>query len=235
MHTLCHRCGGDLPSGEGITPFCPHCGSPQLFLSEDFFAEQTAAANADTTGALPPPLPRQVDWQAALRCATLVAAIASVLCILALRVPGFSLISTLWILTASTSTLALYHRRRPLAWMDAAVGARIGLTAGLAVIVLIGASLAITGIVARFGLHAMTGFDADLAQVLAQAKIAASQATVSSPADTQSQVLRLYDLPEFQTGLILSSIAISSILLLVFSAFGGAVNGLLRTRRRARL
>ena len=107
MQKTCHRCGGDLPSGDGIRPFCPHCGSPQLYLSEDFFADQASAVNADTTGALPPPLPRQVDWQAALRCSAIVAAIAAVLTILSLRIPGFSLLSTVWILTASTSTLAL--------------------------------------------------------------------------------------------------------------------------------
>ncbi len=235
MQKVCHRCGGDLSPGAGPEPFCPHCGAPQLYLSEDYFADQPAPAPADTTGALPPPLPRQVDWQAALTCSAVVAAIAALFCIVSLRVPGFSLISTLWILTASTTTLALYHRRRPLAWMDAAVGARIGLTAGLAVIILSAISLAFAGLVARFGLHAMTGFDADFAQMLVQAKLAATQATAGSPPDTQAQVLRLYDLPEFQSGFILTSIAMGSIFLLVFSTLGGAVNGLVRTRRRARL
>ncbi|WP_263382304.1 hypothetical protein [Granulicella arctica] len=235
MQKICHRCGGDLPSGDGIRLFCPHCGSPQLYLSEDYFADQAPVANADTTGALPPPLPRQVDWQAAFRCSAIVAAIAAALLILSLRIPAFSFLSTIWILTASTSTLALYHRRRPLAWMDAAVGARIGLTAGAAVILLTGISMAIAGLVARFGLHAMAGFDAGFAQILTQAKVAASQTAAAQPAEIQAEILKFYDLPEFQSGILLATMAFMAILLLLFSTFGGAVNGLLRTRRRARL
>ncbi len=113
MHETCHRCHGDLPSVGDLTAFCPHCSAPQLFLAESFLAEsqgkqQGEGADAvNTTGALPPPSPREVDWQTALRCALLVAVIAAVLCVLALRVPGLSLLSMLWILTGSMSTLAL--------------------------------------------------------------------------------------------------------------------------------
>jgi hypothetical protein len=237
MHTLCHRCNGDLPSGGGPCAFCPHCGAPQLLLSEDYLADQPpqAAEGADTTGALPPPLPRQVEWQTALRCAAFVAAIAALLCVVALRVPGVSLFSTVWILTASTTTLALYHRRLPLAWMDAAVGARIGLATGVVLIALITASMALAGVVARFGLHAMAGFDADFAQMIVQVKETARQTASSSSTPPPAELLHLYDLPEFQAGLMLATVTTGAIFLLVFSTFGGAVNGLLRNRRRARV
>ncbi|MEO6803135.1 MAG: hypothetical protein ABI197_07825 [Granulicella sp.] len=235
MNKICHRCNGDLPSGDDV--FCPHCGAPQLLLSEDYLADQQPASDAlspaDTTGALPPPMPQQVDWQAAIRCATLVAAIAAVLCIVGLRVPGISFLSTIWILTASTTTLALYHRRRPLAWMDATVGARIGLTTGMAMIVLITSSLALTGVIARFGLHAMAGFDNEFIQMIAQIKQSALQTTATNPA--QAELLHLYDLPEFQAGLILATSATAAVLLLLYSTFGGAINGMLRNRRRARV
>jgi hypothetical protein len=231
MRETCHRCGGDLPTGDGLSPFCPHCGAPQLYLSESYLADQQElASNPDSTGTLPPPLPRQVDWKAALRCAFLVAAIAAVLSVVGLRVPGVSFVSTIWILTASMSTLALYQRHRPRAWMDAGVGARVGLTAGLALIITIGVSMAIAGVVARFGLHAMSGFDADFAQMLAQAKLTAT----ASAAQAAPEVVKLYDLPEFQAGIVLASLTISAIFLLAFSAFGGALGGMLRNRRHAR-
>lgn len=231
MREICHRCGTDLPIGDGVSPFCPHCGAPQLFLAESYLADQPLPASADTTGALPPPLPRQVDWQAALRCSAIVAAIAAVLSILALRVPGVSLLNTVWSLTASMTTLALYRRSRPLAWMDAAIGARIGLTTGLSLIVLMSTALALAGLVARFGLHAMAGFDAGLAQMLAQAKLAAA----ATAAEAAPQVVKLYDIPEFQAGLILTSLTFSALFLLVFCTMGGALGGLLRSRDRARL
>jgi hypothetical protein len=237
MNKICHRCNGDLPSGDDV--FCPHCGAPQLYLSEDYLADQQPASGpslpSDTTGALPPPLPQQVEWQTAIRCATLVGAIAAVLCVVGLRVPGVSLISTIWILTASTTTLSLYHRRRPLAWMDATVGARIGLTTGLALIILIAFSLALTGVVARFGLHAMAGFDADFIQMIMQVKATAQQTAAATSTPPPAEVLRFYDLPEFQAGLILATSATTAVLLLLFSTFGGAINGMLRNRRRARV
>jgi hypothetical protein len=231
MRDLCHRCGNELPTGDGLSPFCPHCGATQLFLAESFLADQQPPVAAGATGALPPPLPRQVDWQAALRCSALVAAVAAVLSVVALRVPGISLINTVWTLTASMITLALYRRSRPLAWMDAGIGARIGLTTGLSLIVLIAAALAVAGLVGRFGLHAMAGFDTDFAQMIAQAKVAA----LASSAEAGPQIARFYDIPEFQAGIVLAAIAFSAVFLLLFSTMGGALGGLLRSRDRARL
>ena len=231
MHNTCHRCGNELPAKDGMSSFCPHCGAPQLFLSESYLADQQPAASGDGTGALPPPLPRQVDWRAALSCSALVAAIAAVLSVVALRVPGVSLLNMVWTLTASMTTLALYRRSRPLAWMDAAVGARIGLTTGLSLVVLIATAMAASGLLARFGLHLMGGFDAGFGQMLAQAKLTAATAA----SEAAPQVVKLYDIPEFQAGLILTSVAFSALFLLVFSTMGGALGGLLRSRDRARL
>jgi hypothetical protein len=231
MREICHRCGADLPTGDGLSPFCPHCGAPQLYLAEAYLADQQPAASADSTGALPPPLPRQVDWQTAFRCSGLVAAVAAVLSVVALRVPGVSLLNTVWSLTASMTTLALYRRSRPLAWMDAAIGARIGLTTGLSLVVLMSTAMAASGLVARFGLHAMAGFDSGFAQMLVQAKLTAA----ATAAEAAPQVAKLYDIPEFQAGLVLTSIALSAAFLLIFCTMGGALGGLLRSRDRARL
>ena len=227
MTQACHRCGGDLSSGEEAPVFCPHCGAPQLLLSEACLADKTTA---DSTGTNPPPAPRRIEWQTAIRCALLVAGIAAVLSLLALRVPLASFLSTVWVLTASLTTLGLYQRRRPLAWMDAGIGARIGLTAGLSTVALVAIGFATAGLIARFGLHSLGGFDATVAQLLAQAKEAAANTANPAP----PEVLKLYDKREFQAGLMLVSVAMSAVILLIVSVCGGALGGLLRARRPAR-
>ena len=228
MRDLCHRCGGDLPSGDEPTTFCPHCGAPQLFLTEAYLAEPDASA--DTTGAPPPPLPRQVDWKAALSSAAAVAGVAALLAVLSLGLPSLWLLSSVWVLSASMSTLALYQLRRPLAWMDAGIGARIGLAAGLVVAALLTLTMAAAGLAARYDLHAMASFDLALVQLMTQAKSVAAASATPVPADA----LRLYDIPEFQAGLLFTSIAIGAAFLLLFNTCGGALGGLLRTRNRRR-
>src|ERR1700733_9660653 len=99
MQDFCHRCGGELPAGDGATTFCPHCGSPQIFLQD--YEEQTGAPEADTTGTMPPPHPRQVEWKTAIRCAVLVAGIAAVLGLVGSRVQAVSALSWLWTISGS--------------------------------------------------------------------------------------------------------------------------------------
>ncbi len=136
-----------------MSPFCPHCGSPQIYLQD--YEQQSGTGEADTTGATAPPRPQQVEWKTAIRCAALVALIAAVLSLISQRVQAVSLFSLLWMISGSMITLALYQRRRPLAWMDAGVGARIGLVVGLALVACLGVAWGIGGLVARYGLHNM--------------------------------------------------------------------------------
>jgi hypothetical protein len=184
MHEYCHRCGGELPASDGVSPFCPHCGSPQIYLQD--YEQQSGAAEADTTGALPPPRLQQVEWKTAIRCALLVAGIAALLGIVAQRVQVVSLFSSLWTIGGSMITLALYQRRRPLAWMDAGVGARIGMVSGLALVACLGAALAIGGLAARYGLHSMAGFDAELTQIM---HVGYEKTVAMSPAPPEFQRL----------------------------------------------
>src|SRR5260370_11726420 len=93
MQEYCHRCGGELPARDGMSPFCPHCGSPQIYLQD--YEKQNGAAEPDTTGAIPPPRPQQVEWKTAIRCAALVAGDAAGLSLVAQRVRGVSLSSML--------------------------------------------------------------------------------------------------------------------------------------------
>ncbi len=131
-----------------MSQFCPHCGSPQIVL-QDY--EQQAAVE---TGAVPPPRVRQVEWKTAIRCSVLVAGIAAGLGLVAARVQMVSPLSWLWTISGSIITLALYQKRRPLAWMDAGVGARIGVVVGLALVAGFMVAMGVGGLVARYGLTA---------------------------------------------------------------------------------
>ncbi len=225
MHEFCHRCGGELPAGDGTSPFCPHCGSPQIYLQA--YEEQTGAPDADSTGAVPPPNPRQVEWKTAIRCAALVGGIAAVLCLMAARVEAVTLLSWLWTISGSLIALALYQRRRPLALMDAGIGARIGIVVGLALVTFLAVAMAAGGLVARYELHSMAGFDAELTQML-HMQIEKAAATAPQP----PEMLRFLYSPEVRAGMMLAGFAMVSGLLLLLSTLGGAVGGLLRTRRK---
>jgi hypothetical protein len=228
MHEFCHRCGGELSDRDGSSPFCPHCGAPQIYLVD--YEQPTDLTDAGTTGAPPPPQLRQVEWKTAIRCALLVAGVAAVLSLAAARFEAISPLSWLWTVSGSLITLALYQRRRPLAWMDAGIGARIGVVVGIVLVAGLAVAMAAGGLVARYLLHNMAGFDAQLTQ---QLHLQIEHALVANP-EVKSIQSYLYS-PEFRAGMMLAGFAMVSAILLVLSAVGGAVGGLLRTRRRVSL
>jgi hypothetical protein len=225
MHEYCHRCGGELSTSVGESPFCPHCGSPQIYLQD--YEEQNNGAEGDTTGATPPPRPQQVEWKTAIRCALLVAGVAAVLSVVSAKVQLVSSLTWLWTISGSMITLALYQKRKPLAWMDAGIGARIGMVVGLALVGCLAVAMAGAGLVARFGLHSMAGFDADLTQAL-HAQIEKAAATTPEP----PEVLRFLYSPEVRAGIMLAGFAMVSGALLVLSTVGGALGGFMRMRRK---
>jgi hypothetical protein len=223
MQQHCHRCGGELAHSNDVTPFCPHCGAPQLYLPD--YESAPATLGSASTETQPTLHPQLVDWQTAIRCAALVTAVAVIFSLASLGLPYISLLCICWILSASMTTLALYQRRRPVARMDAAIGARIGLTTGLLLVAGLGIALAISGLIARYGLHSMSQFDAETAQ-----RWAAARATLIASAQSP-QMLRFFDLPEFRAGLMLAGISVYAAIILFLSTLGGALAGLLRTRR----
>jgi hypothetical protein len=208
-----------------MSPFCPHCGSPQIYLQD--YEQQSGGAKADSTGAIPPPRPQQVEWKTAIRCAALVAGVAVGLGLVSQRVQVISLLSLLWTISGSMIALALYQRRRPLAWMDAGVGARIGLVVGLALVVCLGIAWAVGGLVARYGLHSLAGFDAELTRTIHDA-FEKAVAMAPQPPETQ----RFWFSPEFRAGMMLFGFGMVSTFLLILSTVGGAVGGFVRMRRK---
>ena len=226
MHEFCHRCGGELPSGSGESPFCPHCGSPQLFLSLDFQSVETGGdGDGQTAPGTPTPRPRQVDWKMAIRCAVVVAAVAGVLSLGAMRVSLLLPVSSIWVMSASLITLGLYQKRRPLAWMDAGTGARIGVLVGLCLAFGLAIPLAVAGVILRFGLHSMDGFDKQMVELM-------STAITNSKTPVPIEVVQFFNAPEFRAGFMLVVSAAYSVFLLVLSTVGGAFAGMLQMRRK---
>jgi hypothetical protein len=231
MQETCHRCGGDLAEGSGESPFCPHCGAPQLFLALENQSVETGgeAGGAATTGVAAPPKGRQVEWKTAIRCAAAVAGVGSVLELVAMRVDVLSPLSWLWIMSASLITLGFYQKRRPAALMDVRVGARIGAVVGICLALELGVAVAGAGLVARFVLHSMGSFDAQLAMAIQMIRDRALQ----QPATPQrAEMLHWLGLPEFRAIYALTGCAMVTAILLVLSTLGGAFAGLLRMRRR---
>ena len=223
MHRYCHRCGDEVAPGGSEAAFCPHCGAPQLVLLEHDLPE---ASEGETTGALPPPRPRAVEWKTAMLCAAGVALMAALLSVLAAGFPAVTPLNWLWILSGSMTTLALYQKRRPKAKMNAGIGARIGLVTGIAVVGFVTFAMAAAGLVARFGLHRMSAFDVSITE---QMHLQMEHAMLTNP--VPKEMLPFFYSPEFTAGMMLVGIGMLATLVLVLSALSGAAGGMLRTRQ----
>jgi len=240
MHELCHRCQRELPqgtagsrqSGDDAILFCPHCSAPQIRLPEHMRSEGDSAPA--TTGATPPPRPiltdpRQIDWRAALFAAGLVAAVSAILAVLGINSGAASMADLFWMLSGAVIALGIYMRTRPRAWIDARVGGRIGLVTGILSISAVLVALAVAGVIARFGLHRMGGFDSELGQQFAALQVQMHER--SQPADVQAKLIALMSSQEMRSGIAIFYLGILAILLLLLSTGGGAFAGMMRSMR----
>ena len=225
MPEFCHRCGEEINANREQT-FCPACGLPQLFLAEELLPVEGETHEVSAAAEGRPSRSRDVEWQTALRCAALVAGTGVILALASVRIPSISALSSLWLLSGSVIALGLYQRRRPAARMDARIGARIGAAFGVLTIAAGAVVLAAAGLVARFGLRNMAGFDARLTQWMGE-QIRHAVTTNNFPPEVAKGLLA----PEFQTGFVLFELGFGAAFLLLFSTAGGIVAGLLRTRR----
>jgi hypothetical protein len=233
MQEFCHRCGCELPEDSGESPFCPQCGAPQLSLALENQSVETggeqpsvaiSASGEASTGAVPPPNPRRVEWKTAIRCALAVSAVGALLGVASIRVDLLFLPCLLWIMSAPLIALSFYKMRKPAAWIDVRVGARIGVVVGLCTALELCVALAGAGLVARFALHSMAGFDANLTMLFQQ--VAQRSASSMSP-----DKLQLLGTPEFRAGIVLFYFAFGSAIVMLFSVLGGAFAGLQRKTR----
>jgi len=137
-------------------------------------------------------------------------------------------------MSASLITLWFYQRRRPAAWMDVRVGARIGVVVGVCLALEVGTAMAGAGLVARFGLHAMGGFDAQMTAQVVQMENTIQQRSAAQSTPVPAETVGFMRLPEFRGGMILASFAFLAAGLVVLSTLGGAFAGLLGQLRMRR-
>jgi hypothetical protein len=228
MHETCHRCGEELTSGPS-SAYCSHGGAPQIYL-RDYMPSDSGVA-ADSTGAVPPPMvavPRAIDWQPAIRSAGIVALGGGLLTLLAYAFPMISLASWIWVISGSVIALGMYQKQRPLARMDAGIGARIGLVVGVLMAVALGVSATAAGLVARFGEKRLGHFDTLMsAQLHAQVK----QMAATNP--VPPEVLGFVYSPEALAGMMLTMCVLVALGVIVLSMVGGAFAGMMRAAKRA--
>jgi len=85
--------------------------------------------------------------------------------------------------------------------------------------------MAIAGIVARYNLHNMASFDAQMAQMIQQLQV--QLAANHLPKEETAYIYT----PEFKVWIMLMGFAMLGGIVLVLSTLGGAVSGMLRTKR----
>ena len=256
MRETCHRCHGQLPvfsSGEGeratypsdggLQPdallFCPHCSAPQILLPEYMQTPATPKPGLATTGMVPPPHPREVDWPTALRCAAVVALVGAGLALAGVGLPFLDLLGVLWVIGCGLFALGMYAKRRPAAWMDRRIGLRVGFVTGLLMVVALGVSQASVGMVRRFGTHGMEKVDAQTEQSTraVEAKVQSWLKDQGKSDDLQKQYADMMNspemnAPEMRAGSALLGFGIEGALLLLMSSAGGAFAGAVRQRRQ---
>jgi hypothetical protein len=206
---------------------------------------------AGSTGAAPPPRPASasaIDWQAAIKAGAWVAGIGAVLATFGIKSNSAALFCILWTISGAVIALGIYSRGRAGSGtgvgagtqMDARIGLRIGIATGLMMSAAMGIGLAGAGLVMRFGTHSMAAIDeknaddrkatqAHLLELIRQLddkdmreSLAAS---VTSPRLNSSEML---------AGNMLAGRGIQALVILLFSACGGAFAGMMRAVPSAR-
>jgi hypothetical protein len=103
---------------------------------------------------------------------------------------------------------------------------------GICLALELGIAMAGAGLVARFVLHSMGSFDAQMAEIVAQVQKVMQQKSMQQPnTPMPAGWMEFIGSPEFRGGYALFCCAFASVVLLALSALGGAFAGLLRMRR----
>jgi len=217
MVLSCHGCGNELQESD---LYCPSCGRPQLRV--DLSDIQAVVAEH---GVHPPAL--GIVWRDAIRAALLLAIPMGLL-------SSFAAAGCLiWIVTGAMTAVALYLRKpRPLP-LAANQGARIGMVAGLAAILLAAGSDGLVLVISRYMLGKGQELDSQFVTQVNQAFTQMPQFMPNSP-DSQAAMLSLrnfYLSPDGHAILQLGGIASGAIFMLLLSAIGGALGATVFRRR----
>ncbi len=232
-----------MQSSDDALLFCPRCSAPQILLPEHMRTEGDGGPS--TTGTTPPPRPnpvdpRQIDWPVALSAAGFVALVAAILRVLGLRFDFLSILWFFWMISGANVALNTYARRRPLAWVNARVGLRIGVVTGVLMLGAVSVSFGVAGLAKRYVLHDMAQSDeqaANDAKVM-QAKFQAWMQQQNVDPETRKNYAMVIDSPlmnspEMRAGSTLAGYGFAGFLLILVCAGVGALTGMLRGARVA--
>lgn len=245
---LCPRCHNALqPEDDAVLVYCPHCGAPQVRLSEEMIeqaAQQAAAAAAasldpDVPPGSRPPVdrvtePEAVVWPGAIQCAALAGAVAAVLALLAFPLPPVSLLSLFWSLAAPIVVLGVYAVRFPRTRIQSGFGARLGLLSGLSIAIATMVLIAVGLVLARFAFHDAAPIDAWVNQAFAPTRAMLAQYSQQAGAAAVQPMFDVLNIPEFRAGFMLTSMAMMLACYLIYCSAAGAFGGYLRSRRQPR-
>ncbi len=241
---LCSRCHNDLPTEDtGELTFCPHCGAPQIALSEELreqFEQQQLATLQPSDGTAPSTLqlepaepqatdPAAVAWPRVLELVALAGSIFTVVMAVTLVVSPLILVVLLWMLGAPIILLGVYCARNPRTRVTTAFGARLGLLSGLTIGSAFFAVSILSIFVQRFVLHRSVELDSQYTTSLEQIRTMGAQLAPSDPAYVQSY-LDMLKIPEFHAGMALGGCALLVAIYAVYSTAAGAFSGALRSR-----
>ncbi|MHB1698891.1 MAG: hypothetical protein ACYCSN_01950 [Acidobacteriaceae bacterium] len=209
-------------------PFCAHCGAPQLSVPPQELPETSPSGEGDlasavlsAAGGLPAQHPNDAQWKPIVQVCLWVGAAAGILCGASMVFPPLYTVCFFWTLSGAMIALALYHRRVPLAKIDAGAGARIGLLTGLFMAAAMTAVGSIFLALMRFVWHKGADFDAQISDAIHQGMARAAENN-PDPQMVQSS-LKFLLTPEGRAGYTLAMVAFLAILLVLFSALSGAV------------
>jgi hypothetical protein len=98
---------------------------------------------------------------------------------------------------------------------------------GLTLVVFLAVTIAISGLIGRYGLHNTAASDSQLTEAL---RAGYERSVAASP--EVSQIKGFWYSPEFRAGMMLGGLGFMAGILLALSAAGGAMSGFLRMRRK---
>jgi hypothetical protein len=242
---LCSRCHGDLPTEvSGDLLYCPHCGAPQVILSEELreqFEQQQSAAQNPAPGADSEHVPVEsisdptaIAWSRALQLIALGGALFGLLLLIALSFPALGLFALLWTMIAPIVLLGIYAARHPQSRITTRFGARFGLLTGLSIGI---AGLLIATfhlLVLRFALHQGPVIDQHIAAIVGQMQTPEFTKALGIDKAEMQHAFDLYNVPEYRAGLFLADSMVMVGMYAMYAAVAGAFSGLLRSRGRVR-
>jgi len=215
MEPVCHRCGGPVQES---SPFCAHCGAPQLrYEAPDEPAPAPTAPQRFTTARGPD----SVHWRDAIRAAAIIAVPAG---LLSSRL-GLQGIWAVWLIAGGFMVISIY-RGRTMTLPTGRMGWRIGLVLGLFTAVIANVVDGVSLVVQRFALHQGATLDQTYQQAIELSNKMYAQMFPNPSPEVVAGIARwqhFMSTPEAAATMILINAAGMAFFMLIFGAAGGAL------------